>query len=312
MTTDEQKTPKLDIDWDLARRHVESRVSSQLYDPSGVKHDLPEDAWAVFRHRAEAAGLDPLMDQILILARWVTGENRHRFTTFVEIAGLRMLADRTGRLAGSESQIFVNPDGTIQGARACVKAVLPTGNLGEFHSEVYFSEYNTGKSTWAQKPATMICKVAESHALRKAFPSSMASLYIPEELDMLQERADAATPSVHDVLDEFDGTVVKTEAESPPAGSGGHRPINAPDAAKKFDPEHADKVCQKLLWAKLKQQYPSIDWPKDDFYSLYNGILSRCTESGNISTANDCSEVYTFLQSNINEWDLNGLMGKAV
>lgn len=47
---------------------------------------------------------------------------------------------------------------------------------------VSFREYNTGKSVWAQKPATMIRKVAKMQALREAFPEECAGLYDPSEM----------------------------------------------------------------------------------------------------------------------------------
>lgn len=43
--------------------------------------------------------------------------------------------------------------------------------------EVLLSEYNTGKSTWAKMPETMIKKVAEAQALRFAFPEMFAGTW---------------------------------------------------------------------------------------------------------------------------------------
>lgn len=45
---------------------------------------------------------------------------------------------------------------------------------------VNMKEYNTGKSTWKKMPITMIKKVAESQALRKAF--TISGVYSPEEM----------------------------------------------------------------------------------------------------------------------------------
>lgn len=54
--------------------------------------------------------------------------------------------------------------------------------VGEYTAKVYFSEYTTGKNLWTSKPRTMIAKVAEMHALRKACPEELAQAYVEEEL----------------------------------------------------------------------------------------------------------------------------------
>lgn len=48
---------------------------------------------------------------------------------------------------------------------------------------VAFQEYNTGKSVWASKPATMIKKVAEAQALRAAFQEQFAGTYHEDEYE---------------------------------------------------------------------------------------------------------------------------------
>lgn len=50
-------------------------------------------------------------------------------------------------------------------------------------SEVSLSEYTTGRSTWKDKPAIMIRKCAKATALREAFPSQNANIYVSEEMD---------------------------------------------------------------------------------------------------------------------------------
>ncbi|ADL53242.1 phage recombination protein Bet [Clostridium cellulovorans] len=52
----------------------------------------------------------------------------------------------------------------------------------EVYHTVSFDEYNTGKSLWGSKPATMIRKVALVQALREAFPNSLSQLYTAEEV----------------------------------------------------------------------------------------------------------------------------------
>lgn len=53
-----------------------------------------------------------------------------------------------------------------------------------YYEEVKLAEYNTGKSLWAGKPATMIRKVALVHALREAFPSVFGTLYDESEVSV--------------------------------------------------------------------------------------------------------------------------------
>jgi hypothetical protein len=59
--------------------------------------------------------------------------------------------------------------------------------IGEFTSTVYFSEYyktnNYKNSLWDTKPRTMIAKVAEMHALRKACPEVLSQAYTEDEIE---------------------------------------------------------------------------------------------------------------------------------
>ena len=61
------------------------------------------------------------------------------------------------------------------------------------YREVAMAEYNSGKGQWAKMPATMIEKVAVSHALRDAFPSSFEGLYTEEEMTQAYEKVEYET-----------------------------------------------------------------------------------------------------------------------
>lgn len=56
-----------------------------------------------------------------------------------------------------------------------------------FYEEVNFSEYDTKKSLWVTKPATMIRKVALAHTLREAFPATFGGLIDESEVPVEAE-----------------------------------------------------------------------------------------------------------------------------
>ena len=75
------------------------------------------------------------------------------------------------------------------------------------YEEVKLSEYDTGKSLWNGKKATMIRKVALVHALREAFPSTFGALYDESEVRVdAESTAREVPPEELPVLDPFAGS----------------------------------------------------------------------------------------------------------
>lgn len=76
------------------------------------------------------------------------------------------------------------------------------------YEEVKLSEYDTGKSLWNGKKATMIRKVALVHALREAFPSTFGALYDESEISVHADVEGTAreVEDVPPVLDPYAGT----------------------------------------------------------------------------------------------------------
>lgn len=90
------------------------------------------------------------------------------------------------------------------------------------YEEVKLSEYDTGKSLWNSKKATMIRKVALVHALREAFPSTFGALYDESEVSVhvdAESTAREIDPEDLPVLDPYAGTKRprKTAGTLPPA-----------------------------------------------------------------------------------------------
>lgn len=93
----------------------------------------------------------------------------------------RKIGMRSGVIGVSKPKYSYKENGAIDSCEITVFRLI--GNTkGEFTSEVYFDEYNTGKNQWSTKPRTMIAKVAEMHALRKACPEESSKMYIEDEI----------------------------------------------------------------------------------------------------------------------------------
>lgn len=102
----------------------------------------------------------------------------------------RKIGQKSG-VCGVSSPIYKeDANGRIITCEITVKKIVQ-GNIGDFTALVYFDEYYKEpykspkgyeiKSLWDTKPRTMIAKVAEMHALRKACPEELDKAYIEEE-----------------------------------------------------------------------------------------------------------------------------------
>lgn len=105
------------------------------------------------------------------------------------IGNIRKRANALGH-CGTTAPIYEMRDDEkrIKSCSISVKRILPNGLIGEYFSTVFFDEYTTNRNLWLSKPATMIAKVAEMSALRKAFSGEMSDTYIEEEFQNKSER----------------------------------------------------------------------------------------------------------------------------
>lgn len=120
-------------------------------------------------------------------------KNSYSLVTSIDYA--RKIGMRSG-VVGTSAPVYSEKDNVITSCTITVKR--KTGDyIGEYSATVFFSEYNTGHNLWVSKPRTMIAKVAEMHALRKACPEEMSQVYTEEEIekesDKKLEHIDIAT-----------------------------------------------------------------------------------------------------------------------
>ena len=129
-----------------------------------------------------------------------------------------------GQLLNREGSIVYDGNGgeTLLGGWA---KVYRKDRTRASYEEVKLTEYDTGKSLWNGKKATMIRKVALVHALREAFPSTFGALCDESEVSVhvdAEGTAREVDPEDLPVLDPYAGTKRprKTAGTLPPAPEG--------------------------------------------------------------------------------------------
>lgn len=93
-------------------------------------------------------------------------------------AGVIVMDEAAGELIHREGSIVYQGETLVGGWAKTYRK----DRSRPFYEEVNFSEYDTKKSLWVTKPATMIRKVALVHTLREAFPATFGGLIDESEV----------------------------------------------------------------------------------------------------------------------------------
>ena len=143
-----------------------------------IANGCNDDELKLFLYQCKRTGLDPLTRQIYAIKR------AGRMTIQTSIDGFRVIAERSGTYAGQDEPTWTyKADGTIE---KCVVKVFrfrgdiryPAGVGVAFFAEYYPNPVNLQKTL----AHTMIAKVAEALALRKAFPQDLSGIYTADEM----------------------------------------------------------------------------------------------------------------------------------
>lgn len=137
-----------------------------------VAKNTTDAEFKLFLKVAGKYNLDPFVKQI-----WCVKYGDKPAAIYTSRDGFLSIAHRSGLFDGMETT-SIRENGKLIGARC---AVYRKGYSHPFVVEVALSEYNTGQNQWAKMPETMIKKVAESQALRRAF--DISGMYEPGEID---------------------------------------------------------------------------------------------------------------------------------
>lgn len=164
-------------------------VQSESFDIDLIKRTVAVGATdtelAVFLHQAKKSGLDPLARQIYFMKR--KSKSGDVMTVMTSIDGARLISQRSGDFAGEDEPVFImKQDGkTPDKCTFTVYKLDRLGNRNPITAVAYWDEYvpSVGQDfMWKKMPRTMLAKVAEALALRKAFPQDLSGIYTDEEM----------------------------------------------------------------------------------------------------------------------------------
>jgi phage recombination protein Bet len=161
---------------------------------------------ALFLHYAQRTGLDPFSRQIYMIGR--NSKGGMKWTIQSSIDGLRIIAQRSGEYAGQTAPMWCGEDGQWTDVwlhpRPPVAAKIGVYRKGFAEAlwavarlDSYAPKYNgTLSGLWATMPDVMLAKVAESLALRKAFPNDLSGIYTTEEMAQAEKVNPPAAPMI--------------------------------------------------------------------------------------------------------------------
>jgi len=166
---------------------------------SQIAPKATNDELQLFLYQAKRTGLDPLTRQIYAIHRNVKEKEygrdvwKQKMSIQTSIDGFRVIAERSGDYAGQDEPVFIEKDGKLISCKITVYRFRGDTRYPAAVGVAYWTEYcqtdNQGNPTpmWKRMPHTMLAKVAEALALRKAYPQDLSGLYTGDEMTQADE-----------------------------------------------------------------------------------------------------------------------------
>lgn len=235
---------------------------------SQIAPKATDDELKLFLYQAKRTGLDPLARQIYCIHRntkvkeygvekWVA-----KMTVQTSIDGFRVIAERTKDYGGQSEPEFIEKDNKLAACKVTVYRfrgdVRYPAAVGVAHWDEY-CQARDGKATglWEKMPHTMLAKVAEALALRKAYPQDLSGLYTGDEMAQDSEMQDVTPKSDKEKLGAIADDDMKEMREQMNKDSAEKIKAELRDCSTLAELVHAKTIFAKEF-SQLKKYAPAL------------------------------------------------------
>ncbi len=215
-----------------------------------------DDELKLILYTANKCGLDLLTQQIYAIKVWDSDKKQNIMRPFLGVNALRIIAQRTGEHEGYVGPFWYDKDmgwcdfWIDDNSPLAAKVGVyrkghrePTWGIAKFATYVQkHKDKHTGEMVptgfWAKGPEHMLAKVAESLALRRAFPNDLSGIYSIEEMSHVE------------VTSEEPIKLSSAELGPPPYKGLDHQKVLVMDAMKRMgveDISEMKRINQELI-----------------------------------------------------------------
>lgn len=276
---------------------------------SQIAPKATDDELKLFLYQCRRTGLDPLARQIYCI------HLKGKMTIQTSIDGFRVIAERSGVYAGQSEPKFENDANGMP--FKCTMSVYKFRENVRYEASIavaFFKEYcqmnneyvngqATGRKVpgemWAKMPHTMLAKVTEALALRKAFPNDLSGLYTTDEMMQASQSGErsAETPQPDPLQGRGSqgaghGNVQQQQLPSPTGAPFNPQYSQMPQAAQSGGNASQNGERSAVSGGNMPQQQQQPITPYNQTYADINAVMAV------IAAAKDEKDLETLYRCN--------------